>query len=100
VFGDLLGKNLNRYRIEKQIGAGGMGVVLYDQGDLDGARKLYDQAAAIYRSIGSTAGVAAATDNAASVISDQGDLVTARKMSEEALALYREVGDQTGIGQP
>jgi len=27
VFGDLLGKNLNRYRIEKQIGAGGMGVV-------------------------------------------------------------------------
>jgi serine/threonine-protein kinase len=27
VFGDLLGKNLNRYRIERQIGAGGMGVV-------------------------------------------------------------------------
>ena len=27
MFGDLLGKNLNRYRIEKQIGAGGMGVV-------------------------------------------------------------------------
>ena len=50
-------------------------------------------------SIGSKAGVAAATDNAASVISDQGDLVTARKMSEEALALYREVGDQTGIAQ-
>jgi serine/threonine protein kinase len=27
VFGDLLGKNLNCYRIERQIGAGGMGVV-------------------------------------------------------------------------
>jgi serine/threonine protein kinase/tetratricopeptide (TPR) repeat protein len=27
VFGDLLGKNLSRYRIEKKIGAGGMGVV-------------------------------------------------------------------------
>ena len=60
--------------------------LLYDLGDLEGARKSYGQSGEIYRSIGNKSGVAAATDNAASVISDQGDLVTARKMSEQALA--------------
>jgi hypothetical protein len=62
---------------------------LWDQGDLPGAKKMYEQAAATYRAIGNKGGLAGATDNAANVLSDQGDLPWLAKRTEEALAPYR-----------
>jgi tetratricopeptide (TPR) repeat protein len=71
----------------------------YDQGDLAGAKRLYEQTLATCRQIGNQRGIAGALDNLANVLGDLGNLDEARKLSEQALEIYREIGDYTGMGE-
>jgi len=70
--------------------------VLYDRGDLPGARGLYEQALAIYREIGNRGGTAAALNNIAVVLKNQGDLEQAQQLYQEVLDISREVGSRGG----
>ena len=72
---------------------------LYDQGDLAGAKKLYEATLATYREIGNKSGAAGALDNMANIVGDLGDPTGARRLSEEALKMYREVSDYNGMGE-
>ena len=70
----------------------------YDQGDLPGAKKVYEQSLATYRRIGNQAGIAGALDNIANVLADMGKPGEAKELSLQALKIFREVGDETGEG--
>jgi len=73
--------------------------IYYGQGDLAGAKKVYEEALKIYREIGNLRGTAGALDNVANVVGDLGDPTAARKLSEESLRIYREISDYTGMGE-
>ncbi|HEY7213660.1 MAG TPA: tetratricopeptide repeat protein [Thermoanaerobaculia bacterium] len=70
--------------------------VLYDRGDLPGARRLYEQALGTYREIGNRGAEAGALNNIAVVLKNQGDLDQARRLYEDVLAITREVGSRGG----
>ena len=76
-----------------------LGNCYYDQGNLAGAKKTYEETLTIYRKIGNQSGLAGAMDNIASVLGDMGKLEEAKKLSQGALKLYREIGDYTGEGE-
>ncbi|HVR09035.1 MAG TPA: tetratricopeptide repeat protein [Thermoanaerobaculia bacterium] len=74
--------------------------VHFDRGDLPGAQRLYEQALATYREIGSRGAEAGVLNNIAVVLRSQGDLDRARQLYEQALAIAREIGsrDAEAIG--
>lgn len=76
-----------------------LGNCYYDQGNLAGAKKTYEDTLTIYRKIGNQSGLAGAMDNIASVLGDMGKLEEAKKLSQGALKIYREIGDYTGEGE-
>jgi eukaryotic-like serine/threonine-protein kinase len=57
--------------------------------DVPESIRLYQQAQALYRKVGSESGVAAVVNNLGLVYEDQGDLATAEKMHRQALASFR-----------
>jgi tetratricopeptide (TPR) repeat protein len=73
--------------------------VLYDQGDLAGARRVYEEALATYRSTGDQNGVARALNNIAVVARNQGRGEEARRLYGEVLALCKSIGDRYGAAQ-
>lgn len=70
--------------------------VLYDQGDLDGARELYERSLDTHREMGNQGAVATVLNNLAVVVRNQGDLAGARDRFEEALELFGETGNPEG----
>ncbi|HKI03481.1 MAG TPA: tetratricopeptide repeat protein [Thermoanaerobaculia bacterium] len=70
--------------------------VLYDRGDLPGARRLYEQALETGREIGNRGAEAGALNNIAVVLKSQGDLERARQLYQEVLAISREIGSRGG----
>jgi tetratricopeptide (TPR) repeat protein len=74
-----------------------MALVLDQQGDADGAEKLWRQSLPIFREVGDKNGFANTKINIAGVLKDKGDLAAAKKIYEEALAVFREINDQSGI---
>jgi len=74
-----------------------MAVRLYDQGDLAGARKLYQAALSIFLKSGDRRSVAAVLNSTANVLYEQGDLAGAKKVYEEALQIQREIGTKDDV---
>ena len=70
--------------------------VRFDQGDLAGAKALYDETLATYREIGDKGSIALALNNLAVILRSQGDLQAARGLYEEALAACQETGNRLG----
>jgi tetratricopeptide (TPR) repeat protein/tRNA A-37 threonylcarbamoyl transferase component Bud32 len=68
--------------------------VHFDRGDLPGARRLYEQALATYREIGSRGAEAGVLNNIAVVLRSQGELERARELYEQVLAIARELGSR------
>jgi tetratricopeptide (TPR) repeat protein len=76
-----------------------LGNCYYDQGNLAGAKKTYEETLTIYQKIGNQSGLAGAMDNIANVLGDMGRLDEAKKLSKGALKIYRDIGDYTGEGE-
>jgi tetratricopeptide (TPR) repeat protein len=74
-----------------------LGTLFYYSGDLDGAKKEYEESLALYREIGAKREMAKLLNNLASVLVDQRDLVAALKMREQSLEALRETGDQMSV---
>ena len=70
---------------------------LYDQGNLVGARGLYDEALAVFRKSGNRSAVAATLNASANILYEQGRLGAAKSMYEEALAIQREIGTKADV---
>jgi tetratricopeptide (TPR) repeat protein len=74
-----------------------MAEVPIDQGDLNQAKKLYEEALAITREIGDKHGEGRELGNIALVYAQQGDFPTAEKIYGESTANARETGDKHGL---
>jgi tetratricopeptide (TPR) repeat protein len=74
---------------------GNIGGVLRIQGDLAGARQMFEQALATSRESRDKSATANALNGIAAVLADQGRLAEARKWYEDALAIQREIGEKT-----
>ncbi|MGA9527176.1 MAG: protein kinase [Terriglobales bacterium] len=74
-----------------------MAEVPINQGELDQARTLYEQALALARQTGDEKATARELGNIGLIYIQQGDLTTGKKMYAESLAAYRQVGDKHGM---
>lgn len=74
-----------------------MAEVPINQGDLDQARRLYEQALALARQTGDKHATGRELANIGVICMQQGDLVTGKKMYMEALDVFREIGDKHGM---
>ncbi|MBI2841646.1 MAG: protein kinase [Acidobacteria bacterium] len=74
-----------------------IGVLLEYQGDLDGARKMFEEMAATSRRIGSIWGTAVGEVNASRVALQQADLDIASREMEDALNTLRMLGSERPV---
>ncbi len=73
------------------------GILARAQTDYAGARKLLEEALAIFRTLGDRRGVGQALNSLASMAIDQGDYPVAQSLLEESIVIPTELGDQRGI---
>ena len=69
-------------------------VILYTQGDLEGARKAFGEALATHREIGHESAAAKTILNLGTVLHDQADVAGARDAFAEAARISRAIGEQ------
>lgn len=74
----------------------GAGVLAWNQGDYEQARRYHEASLAIMRSLGNLRAVSVQLNNLGNVAMDQGDYERAETMLEESLAIKIELGDQFG----
>lgn len=74
-----------------------MAEVPIDQGDLEKAKKIYEQALALARQTGDMRATARELGNIGLIYIQQGDLTTGKQTYAQALGAYREVGDKHGM---
>jgi serine/threonine protein kinase/tetratricopeptide (TPR) repeat protein len=74
-----------------------MAEVPINQGDLEKAKKIYEQALALARQTGDKRAIARELGNIGLIYVQQGDLTTGKQMNAQALDAYREIGDKPGI---
>jgi predicted ATPase/DNA-binding winged helix-turn-helix (wHTH) protein len=75
----------------------GAGVLIAQLGDDDGARRSYEGALAIYRTLGDRQGEGYALRSLGNVAFAQGDYATARSLCEQSLTIARELGDKHAV---
>ncbi|HVO60996.1 MAG TPA: serine/threonine-protein kinase [Terriglobales bacterium] len=75
----------------------GMGSALYDKGDLEGARKAYEDALKMAHEVGAQRTITALTANIGNVFYDQGKYAEARPYYEKALEINRQIDNKRGI---
>jgi tetratricopeptide (TPR) repeat protein len=71
-----------------------LGIVAFEQGDLDDAEARFVEALELDRAHGNEWGAGAALDNLAAVAIERGDYERARELNREMLVLAERVGDQ------
>jgi serine/threonine protein kinase/tetratricopeptide (TPR) repeat protein len=74
-----------------------MAEVPINQGDLEQARRLYEQALGLARQTGDKRATARELANIGVIYMQQGDLTASKKMYAEALKAYQEIGDKHGM---
>src|SRR5207253_10103131 len=74
-----------------------LGALAWEQGGVDAADSLYEEAAVEMRATGDTFGLARVLHARANVLSWHGEQVAAVAMFEQACALKRQVGDVQGL---
>ncbi|HLY29967.1 MAG TPA: tetratricopeptide repeat protein [Ktedonobacterales bacterium] len=76
------------------------GSLAHNQGDYSGARKLYEEALAIWRELKERGGVGTDLNNLGNVAASQGDYVAAKRLYNESLVIFREQNDRIRIAGP
>jgi len=74
-----------------------IGVVFFDQGDYEGAKKKFEEALPVFRQIGAKRGIRATLELIGNVFYAEGNLREARKYYEEVLPYDREINDPSGL---
>ena len=74
-----------------------MAEVPINQGDLEKARRIYEQALALARQTGDRRATARELGNIGLIYVQQGDHTTGKQMYAESLDAYREIGDKHGM---
>ncbi|HLK17993.1 MAG TPA: tetratricopeptide repeat protein [Bryobacteraceae bacterium] len=74
-----------------------LGTIQYDKNDLEGAKRLYQEALDNAQQVGSQKDVSGALNNLALVLDAQGDLEQARQAYEKALATQRDISAMAEI---
>jgi tetratricopeptide (TPR) repeat protein/TolB-like protein len=74
-----------------------VGVVFFDQGDYEGAKKKFEEALPVFRQIGAKRGIRATLELIGNVFYSEGNLREARKYYEEVLPYDREINDPSGL---
>ena len=75
----------------------GMAGVLYDKGDLEGARKMFADALEVARQVGAQLIIATAYNDIGNVFYIQGKLADARRSYQQSLDIERVIGYKAGI---
>ena len=75
----------------------GAGLLAGKQGDLDLARRLFEEMLTLYRHLGDQEGISYSLYSLGNVALEQSDYAAARRLFKETLALFRQLGDQEGI---
>src|SRR5207244_11115637 len=70
--------------------------VLYDKGDFNGAKKMYEDSLALFRQSGNRKGMAKAINAIANVLYEQGNRADTRKPCAQAVAMPRGMACKTG----
>jgi predicted ATPase/DNA-binding NarL/FixJ family response regulator/Tfp pilus assembly protein PilF len=70
-----------------------LGVLAEEEGDLEGARRQFEQSVAVKRLLGDSLGLALSLAKLGEVIGTQGDIRLAHQLLGESVALQRELGD-------
>lgn len=83
-------------RADALLGAGGLA---YQQDDFAAAHGLFEEALAVWRTVGDKEGIEAALGNLANVATLLGDHAAAQALYQESLALGREIGHARGVAQ-
>ncbi len=78
--------------------ANSLGNILYDTGDLNGAKSAFEESLQLFRDIGNDHGTAAALGNLSNVVGDMGDLSGAIRLNEQSMVIYRRIGEKLGMG--
>lgn len=71
-----------------------LGTILFDQGNLAGARRHFESAQGVYRQLGDQASLARSQNNLGLLAKQQGDPDGALALYEESLELCREIGNE------
>jgi tetratricopeptide (TPR) repeat protein len=74
----------------------GLGRIAYRQGD-DTAEPTLEEALALFRATGDSAGMAQSLAALGMLLADKGDFARASALEEEALAIFEMLGDQEGV---
>jgi predicted ATPase/DNA-binding CsgD family transcriptional regulator len=87
----------SRVRYRPDIALHNLGIVAQEQGDLDAARRHFQDSVAIKRSLGDTHGLALSLAKLAEVLASMGEAVTAHRLLCESLNLQRDLGDRPAM---
>jgi tetratricopeptide (TPR) repeat protein len=72
-------------------------VMYQNRGEIEEARKLYNESLEIEKKLGNQRGIASTLHNLASLSQAEGKLEEARKLYDESLEIAKKLGDQGGI---
>jgi len=78
-------------------GLGNAGLLAHEHGDVDKARRMYEEALAVSRATDQTYEVARMLLNLGALAGDEGDVERCRAFLDESLVLFRELDDARGI---
>ena len=93
------GKELATSLGDKQVAAligERIGWALYTQGELAGARKMFEESLAVRKETGNRRGIASSLNGLSNVLLNEGDLEAAKRGFEESLWIWREIGNKSG----
>lgn len=74
-----------------------LGRLAQSQGEIDEARRLYNESLEINKKLGDQSGIPLTLNNLAMIAQDEGETVEARRLYNESLEIKKKLGDQSGI---
>ena len=74
-----------------------LAVIFQRRGELDEARRLYNESLAINKRLDNQSGIACTLHNLAAIAQSQGEIEEARGLYNESLEIEKRLGDQSGI---